>query len=161
MRFEPKTLHKALDAHRTARHMTWEQVASDLHIELEAIEALEEKGGLETDDILQMTRWLGLNIESFIGEGKDPMPGPHPEDWRSTGRVLRFDTKALFEAVDKKRRAKDLSWQEAAVQIGTVKVDAGMLLRLVKTGRIDVYAMLGIVAWLREKTTKFTRLTPG
>ena len=159
--FKPKALIAALDAQRTARHMTWAEVAQAIGVSEGTIREIPEREVVETDGVLQITRWLGLNIESFVGEAKDRVPGPDPGDYRSTGRVLRFDTKALFEAVDARRKAKGLSWQAVSEEIGARRATSTMLIGLPKAQRIDLYTMLAIVDWLGSHTSRFTRLTNG
>jgi transcriptional regulator with XRE-family HTH domain len=157
--FKPKALLAALDAQRTARRMTWADVAQAIGVSEETIREIPERDVVETDGVLQITRWLGLNIESFVGEAKDRVPGPDPGDFRSTGRVLRFDTKALHAAIDARRKSLGLTWQAVSEEIGSKRATATMLMGLPKAQRIDLYTMLDIVGWLGSHTTKFTRLT--
>lgn len=157
--FKPKALVAALDAQRTARRMTWSAVAQAIGVSEDTIRELPEREVVETDGVLQITRWLGLNIESFVGDGKDREPGPDPGDFRSSGRMLQFDTKALYVAVDARRKAQGLSWQAVSDEIGAKRATTSMLMGLPKTARIDLYTMLAIVGWLGSHTSKFTRLT--
>ena len=156
--FKPKALVAALDAQRIARHMTWAEVAQAIAVSESAMREIADREVVETDDVLQMTRWLGLNIESFVGEAKDRVLGPEPGDHRSTGRLLHFDTRALYAAVDAARKAQGLSWQAVSEQVGSKRATAHMLMGLQKAQRIDLYTMLAIVRWLGSHTSKFTRL---
>lgn len=156
--FQPKVLHAALDAQRTARRMSWEGLAYALAIPASSLQDILTREILETDEVLQMTRWLGLNIESFVGEGKDRVAGPDPGDVRSTGRKLRFDTAALYQAVDATRRAENLTWVLVSKDIGAKLATPFMLSGLAKAQRIDLYTMLAIVHWLDGHTSRFTKL---
>lgn len=157
--FNPKALAAALDRQRTARRMTWADVAQAIGVSEETIREMPDREVVDTDGVLQMTRWLGLNIESFVGEAADHTPGPEPGDFRSTGLLLRFDTRALFAAVDARRRAEGLSWQAVSDAIGAKRATTAMLMGLPRTSRIDLYTMLAIVRWLGSHTSRFTRLT--
>jgi hypothetical protein len=159
--FKPKALLAALDAQRMARRMTWPEVAHALGIASGAILELPEREVLETDDILQMTRWLGLNIESFVGEARDRAPGPDPGDVRSSGRRLRFDNAALFAALDARRRAEGLTWPQVSEAIGAKRATPFMLAGLHRASRIDLYTMLAIIHWLDQHSSRFTRLSGG
>lgn len=157
--FQPKALYAALDAQRTARRMTWDDLAYALSIPESSLHDMVKREVLETDEILQMTRWLGLNIESFVGEGKDRVPGPDPGDVRSTGRKLHFDTAALYQAVDATRRAEGLTWVLVSKEVGAKLATPFMLSGLNRANRIDLYTMLAIAHWLDAHTSRFTTLT--
>ncbi|HXY30491.1 MAG TPA: hypothetical protein VEI06_07255 [Gemmatimonadaceae bacterium] len=57
--------------------------------------------------------------------------------------LLRFDTRALFIALDRKRTAEGLTWREVARITG---VAAGTLTRTREGGRLEVDGMLAMVS---------------
>jgi transcriptional regulator with XRE-family HTH domain len=68
----------------------------------------------------------------------------------------RFDTKALYETLDKQRVAQGLSWQDVARATG---VSAATLTRTRQGGRMEVDGMLAMVAWLGLPVEHFVRRT--
>jgi transcriptional regulator with XRE-family HTH domain len=66
----------------------------------------------------------------------------------------RFDTKALYEALDKQRVARGLSWQDVARATG---VSAATLTRTRQGGRLEVDGMLAMVLWLGLPVEHFVR----
>jgi transcriptional regulator with XRE-family HTH domain len=69
---------------------------------------------------------------------------------RSPGR---FDTLALYEALDQRRRSRDLTWSAVAAEIG---VSVSTLTRIRLGGRMEVDGMLAMVRWLGRTVESFT-----
>lgn len=59
--------------------------------------------------------------------------------------MVRFDAKALYEALDKQRSERGLTWAQVAAQIG---VSAATITRTRLGGRMEVDGMLTMVRWL-------------
>jgi transcriptional regulator with XRE-family HTH domain len=70
--------------------------------------------------------------------------------------VKRFDSKALYAALDAQREARNLSWREAATEIG---VSTSTITRTQNGGRMEVDGMLAMVAWLGVPVETFVRET--
>ena len=68
--------------------------------------------------------------------------------------MRRFDSKALYQALDEKRKSRELSWPEVAMQIG---VSVSTLTRTQWGGRMEVDGMLAMVAWLGVPVENFVR----
>jgi hypothetical protein len=156
--FDAKALYASLDKHRLGRGMSWLQVSHVLGLMASTIPEMEKREVLDSNDVLQMTRWLGLNIESFTGSGRDPVRGPQPGDVRSTGRKLRVDTVKLHAALDRKRQARGLTWEKLAANISSPRVTPQMLEKLPTSSRIDVRSLISIVRFLGGHTASYTRL---
>lgn len=69
---------------------------------------------------------------------------------------IRFDARALYEALDVQRRSRGMSWQEVAREIG---VSASTLTRTRRGGRMEADGMLAMVRWLGRTAESFTRKT--
>jgi len=69
--------------------------------------------------------------------------------------MVRFDTRALYEALDPKRAARGLTWADVARETG---VAVATLKRTADGGRLEVDGMLAMVAWLGRSVESFTRL---
>lgn len=84
--FDVAGLYAALDARRSLRGLSWQQVADEINSFFEKVPArpisrstivrTREGGIVEGDSVLQMLRWLGRTPESFM---------PQPLSW-ATGR---------------------------------------------------------------------------
>jgi hypothetical protein len=68
IRFDAKTLYAALDAQRTARGMSWADVARETGVAANTLTGTKKGGRLEVDGMLAMVRWLGRTVESFTNE---------------------------------------------------------------------------------------------
>jgi len=66
--------------------------------------------------------------------------------------MRRFDSKALYQALDEKRRFRDLTWDEVATEIGVSKTTIS---RTKGGGRMEVDGMLAMVAWLGVPVERF------
>jgi transcriptional regulator with XRE-family HTH domain len=70
--------------------------------------------------------------------------------------MLRFDTRALYAALDAQRIARGLTWAEVAREIG---VAASTLAGTRKGGRLEVDGALAMVCWLGRSIESFTHET--
>ena len=70
--------------------------------------------------------------------------------------MIRFDAKALYEALDAQRVARGLSWKQVAEETG---VSVATLTRTRLGGRLEVDGTLAMVAWLDRTIESFTRET--
>jgi transcriptional regulator with XRE-family HTH domain len=65
-RFDGRALHLALDAQRTARGLSWAQVAAETGVSASTLRGTERGGRLEVDGVLAMVGWLGKRVEDFV-----------------------------------------------------------------------------------------------
>ena len=68
--------------------------------------------------------------------------------------MARFDPKALYQALDGRRRSLGMSWQEVASDVG-VSVSTTTRTRL--GGRLGVDGVLAMVSWLGRTVESFVR----
>jgi transcriptional regulator with XRE-family HTH domain len=66
----------------------------------------------------------------------------------------RFDTRALYAALDAQREARGMSWQQVAQETG---VAASTMTRTKLGGRLEVDGMLAMVRWLGRTVESFTQ----
>jgi hypothetical protein len=71
---------------------------------------------------------------------------------------MRFDARALYDALDVQRRARGMSWREVAQEIGGISPST--LTRTKLGGRMEADGMLAMVRWLGRTAESFTRHTP-
>ena len=70
--------------------------------------------------------------------------------------MLRFDAKALYQALDQQRRSRGLTWAGVAREIG---VSASTLTRTARGGRMEADGMLAMCRWLKRPAESFVRET--
>jgi transcriptional regulator with XRE-family HTH domain len=68
--------------------------------------------------------------------------------------MRRFDTRALYQALEEERKSRDLSSRKVALEIG---VSVTTLTRTRSGGRMEVDGMLAMVAWLGVSVESFVR----
>ena len=164
--FSLTALYEALDDARRARNMTWTAVVGEINarfrdvpghkrIAASTIASLSSKVLAEGDGILQMLLWLRRTPESFVPGVENARATRYRLRELGTTQILRWDTVALFEAVNAGRRARGMNWKEVASEIGGVT--PAMLTRLEKGGRTALPPAMRIVAWLGEPAARFTR----
>jgi transcriptional regulator with XRE-family HTH domain len=68
----------------------------------------------------------------------------------------RFDTRALYEALDGQRLARGLTWEQVARETG---VASSTLKNTARGGRLEVDGMLRMVGWLDRTVESFVE--PG
>jgi transcriptional regulator with XRE-family HTH domain len=68
--------------------------------------------------------------------------------------MKRFDSRALYAALDRERQARGMSWQEVGRVIG---VNPATISRTRSGGRLEVDGMLAMVAWLGRPVEDFVR----
>ena len=68
--------------------------------------------------------------------------------------MLRFDSIALYKALDAKRAEEGMTWKQVADLIG---VSAQTITRTREGGRMEVDGMLAMVFWLGVPVESFTR----
>ena len=164
--FDLGGLYAALDEQRRARRLSWAAVTRAINARFEhvpghkpiatsTITSLRSKEIAEGDGVLQMLLWLGRTPESFVSGAveSDPERARLPELGKE--RILRWDTKAMYSALDAERQARAMSWTEVAHEIGVF--DASGLTRLSKGGRTGLPGVMRIVGWLGQPAATFTR----
>jgi len=70
--------------------------------------------------------------------------------------VIRFDSAALWRALDAQREARGLTWSQVAAETG---VSTATLTRTRRGGRMEVDGVLAMTAWLDRTVESFTRRT--
>lgn len=71
IRFDTAALHRALDAQRRERGLTWADVATQTGVAVTTLKRTALGGRLEVDGMLAMVGWLGRSVESFTRETTD------------------------------------------------------------------------------------------
>ena len=162
--FNLRSLYAALDEQRQSRGLSWKAVAEEVNhrrtrlrpIAVSTITGLQHKPDAEGDGVLQMLLWLRRTPESFVPEMPDPESDCFCRPQLTIGQILRWDTRALFDAVDSQRCGAGLTWAETADRI--VGFTPSMLTNLSRGGRIGFPRVMRLVRWLGRPAAAFTRI---
>ncbi len=163
--FDGARLFEALDEERRARGLRWQGVAdeiwelsatlnrrrSDHPISASTIANLGKRGTTSCQHALFMLRWLSRSPEDFLEPPPavpvTPLPEPGPD------RRLRWNLKALYDAMDSLRRQQDLTWSELAQLLGcTPNQLSGLRAAKFATGMNNA---MHIVQWLGRPAADF------
>jgi hypothetical protein len=162
--FDLAALYQALDAQRIARGLSWSQAAHEINrlsagapvraISVSTLTSTRTKRVAEADGVLQMLRWLNRTPESFVPNH------PRADDKSArlpnvpTSQILRFDTRALYAALDAQRHRSEMTWVQVAAEVG---VSASSLTHLSEGGRTRFPDVMRMVQWLDRPAAAFTR----
>ena len=122
-----QALLDALDAACCDRALTWVALTAEINkpfhgttsipINVGTIRSMRTKRAVTSAVVLQVLRWLGRTPESFLQgneAGPDinealPEPGP--------SRILRFDTTAMYMAINAEGEKRGMTWKQLARQL--------------------------------------------
>ena len=165
--FELKALYAALDTRRRQRGLTWAQVTHEINdagpkvarhrFATSTITGLRTKLVAEGAGVLQMLRWLGRSPESILAACPQTLLSESALPDADHDEVLRFDTRKLYEALDKHRTTRGLSWEQVALETG---VPASHARGLARGGRTGFPGVVQLTLWLDEPVTRFVRRSP-
>jgi len=156
--FDLRALHAALDAERVKRGLGWAAIGEELGVSAATLRGFGERRTAEGDGVLRAVAWLGRSPESFVPGRQLATAGERlPEGLAA--RTLRFDARALYEALDAERAARGLTWREAAAASGAGSGAA--LTRLREGGRITFPEVMRVLAWLGQPAARFVKTPQG
>jgi len=148
--FDLRAVHAALDARRAALGASWAAVGAELGVSAGTLRTLGTRRAAEGDGVLRALAWLGRSPESFVAgdvaENRLPV---------TAVGALRFDTRALYAALEAARAARGLTWPEVAAGSGVAR--AASLTRLRAGGRVMFPEVMGVLAWLGAPAARFVR----
>ena len=161
--FDLQALYEALDARRCERKMSWAAVAREVSGSrikpgpTSTISKLRERRIAEGDGVLQMLLWLGRTPESFVTEHRNADSHRFRLPEVTGPQVLRWDTPALFLALNTQRLERQLAWAQVAQEVGGYT--PAMLAHLGKGGRVGFPRVMRLVRWLGRPAASFTRIS--
>lgn len=161
-------LFTALDSERQARSLSWSGLTREVNalfgdvpcppIAASTITTLKTKPEVIGNAALQLLVWLGRTPESFIPGNHDAVKFEEVLPRLRPDRILRFDTGAIFRALDVARVERHLTWRQVAEEIGGVT--AAQLTRFSKGAGIGIVAVGRIARWLGRPVASFTVASP-
>jgi hypothetical protein len=161
--FSMQALYATLDVTRTARRLTWSELATQINqpfagtpsipISVSTLRGMANKRSVTSAVVLQVLAWLDRTPESFlIGSSVDvadelalPSSGP--------GRILRFDTTELYAALDHQRTNRELTWKQVAGELPGFT--ESMLRNLAEGPLIGFPRVMVLTQWLQRPAADF------
>ena len=164
-RFDMQELHSSIEAARRARGLTWAELMVEINkpfegtpsipINVSTVRGMLKKNSVTSSVVLQILRWLGRTQESFLaGATAVPQPGeilPEP----GPGRILRFNTRALHEALDAERLRRGMTWKQVAGELPGFT--QSMITNLATGPLIGFPRVMMITQWVGRPAASFVR----
>ncbi len=160
--FDLHALYRALDEQRLARGLSWAAVTAEVNrhdtrgLAQSTITGLQSRSIAEGDGILQMLIWLRRTPESFVPGFADADAERFRLPELSAGQMLRWDTRALFDALDAARHERHLTWTALARELNGFTPN--MLTNLSRASRVGLPRAMRLVIWLGRPAVTFTRI---
>jgi transcriptional regulator with XRE-family HTH domain len=157
--------HAELDGQRRARGLSWTQLAAEINRPFESTPSIPinpgtlrdmlKKQSVTSAVVLQVLRWLGRTPESFLSG--QPRSGSREEELPEAGtdRVLRFDTRSLYEALQQERLRRGLSWERVADELPGFT--SSTLTNLATGPLIGFPRVMTLTQWLNRPAATFVR----
>ena len=157
--FDLRELHRALDAERRARGLTWAALAREITgpepgaIVASSFSGLARRRAVNANVAMAALRWLDRTPESFVADHPDarttpPLPRDMPQ--RSFGR---WKLQELYEALDACRAERHTTWAALAREIG---VRPEVLAGYAKAGTFASFpSIVRVTCWLGRPLTDF------
>jgi hypothetical protein len=163
--FDMRAFHAAVDEQRRARGLSWVELAAEVNrpfegtssipISAATIRDMLKKRSVTSAVVLQVLRWLGRSPESFLSgtaslaNVREALPRAEAHE------ILRFDTRAMYEALDEERRRRSLTWEQTAAALpGFTK---SMLVNLATGPLIGFPRVMVIPQWLGRPAADFIK----
>jgi hypothetical protein len=163
--FDLAAVYRALDEAREAKGLSWQALTDRINaqfagvgvahpINASTVKGLRVRSVVEGDGVLQVLLWLRRSPESFVPghplagapEAMLPVVGPD--------RILRWDPPALHRAVDARRAERNLTWAQAAGEVGC---GTATMTGLARAQRVTLPGVMRIVGWVVRPAADFTR----
>jgi transcriptional regulator with XRE-family HTH domain len=164
-RFSMHAFYAELDQQRRARGLSWTQLAAEINRPFETTPSIPispgtlrdmlKKRSVTSAVVLQALRRLGRTPESFLS---DLTRSANPnEQLPEVGldRILRFDTHAIYEALQLERLRRDITWQQLANELPGFT--ASMLTNLENGPLIGFPRVMTLTQWLDLPAATFVR----
>lgn len=89
IKIDVAALHAALDAERTARNLSWRQLAKEIDVTPSLLARLSNGYRPDADGFVTLVSWLGIPAEKFMLRQGEDNPGRQPELLSELAPLLR------------------------------------------------------------------------
>jgi hypothetical protein len=149
-RYDFETMYAALETQRRSRRLSRRALAQTIHVSETTLKRLARGEPIEAHSVFAIVWWLDQPISTFTpGAAQSTLPAP------GTRHSARFDSVALFTALDAQRRSRRMSWPQVSAELSPT-LNPARLRRLADGGRMTIDEVLGCAAWLRSPPEAFT-----
>jgi len=159
-------MYRAMDAQRLQRGLSWRQVLDqiwDLSADLNrrrvdhpispaTVTGIAKRGDTTCQHALFFLRWLGRTPESFLA--RPPVDDSYAAlPAAGSDKRLRWNLRALYDALNQRRIERELTWRELAAEI---RCGENQLTGL-RTAKYAIAMKLAmrIVGWLEQPAARF------
>lgn len=160
-----QALYDAMDGQRRERGLSWVELAREINgpfkhtpsipIHLTTLRGITQKDSVTSAVVLQILRWLRRSPEDFLRPTVHAFDAyedlPHAEPYQ----VLRFRTRSLYKALEKKRTARGMTWSQVAAVIPGFT--PAMLRNLANGPLIGFPRVMRITQWLGIPSARFVK----
>ncbi len=163
--FDMRAFHAELDEQRRARGLSWIELAVEINRPFESTPSIPinpgtlrdmlKKRSVTSAVVLQVLRWLERTPESFLsGQPRNTRPEEQlPE--AGLDRILRFDTREIYDALQQERLRRGMTWQQVADELPGFT--PSMLTNLATGPLIGFPRVMMITQWLNRPAASFVR----
>jgi len=106
-------LYGALDSKRNARNLSWRALAKEIGLSSSVFTRLAQGRRPDFESYIQMTEWLGVNLERFIG-GQKPTETEPEETVAAISAHLRADESLKPESARAIEKIVQAAYEEMA-----------------------------------------------
>jgi hypothetical protein len=163
--FDMRGFYTAVDEERRARGLSWVELAAEINRPFEhtpsipispaTIRGMLKKRSVTSAVVLQVLRWLRRTPESFLAGASDLRSAQEELPHAEPNQILRFDTRAIYDALDQERRGRALTWEQTAAELpGFTK---SMLVNLATGPLIGFPRVMVLTQWLGRPAASFVR----
>ncbi|WP_150110481.1 hypothetical protein [Granulicella mallensis] len=117
---------------------------------------MSKKRSVTSAVVLQVLRWLDRSPESFLSER---LGQSNPEERlpdAGASRILRFDTQAMYAALDEERHRRNLTWKQLVAELPGFT--QSMVANLAEGPLIGFPRVMILTQWLKRPAATFVRV---
>jgi hypothetical protein len=163
--FDMEALQAAVDERRRAQGLTWGELTVEINepfkgttsipISASTIKTMSKKNSVTSAVVLQVLRWLDRSAESFLSGRPGPLHVHEKLPNAGASRILRFNTRAMYSALDDERQRRNLTWKQLVTQLPGFT--QSMVTNLAEGPLIGFPRVMTIPQWLNCPAAVFVR----
>jgi hypothetical protein len=164
--FDMEALQAAADERRRSQGLTWEELAAEINepfrgttsipISVSTIKTMSKKRSVTSAVVLQVLRWLDRSPESFLSGRAGQLNVNEKLPNGGASGILRFDTRAMYSALDDERLRRNLTWKQLVTELPGFT--QSMVANLAEGPLIGFPRVMTITQWLNCPAAVFVRV---